>query len=140
MRGRVSRRRNPVSPSYFDTMEIPLVEGRDISDRDRDGRAGVAVVSQSFARRFWPDGQALGRRLKFPLPGSPFDRQWFTIFGIVGDAKYRELRGSRLDSTSAPRSAHIPSISSSSVPPRVVPTRSLGPFVPRSAHSIRHCR
>ncbi len=56
-----------------------------------------AVVSQSFARRFWPDGRALGRRLQFPLPGSPYDRQWFTVVGIVGDAKYRELRGSRLD-------------------------------------------
>ena len=40
-----------VSPGYFDTMEIPLVEGRDVSDGDRDGRAGAAVVSQSFARR-----------------------------------------------------------------------------------------
>jgi len=38
-----------------------------------------------------------GRRLRFPLPGSPYDRQWFTVVGIVGDAKYRELRGSRLD-------------------------------------------
>ena len=86
-----------VSPGYFATMGIPLVEGRDISDGDRDGRAGVGVVSQSFVKRFWPDGKALGRRLKFPLPGSSFDRQWFTVVGIVGDAKYRELRGSRLD-------------------------------------------
>ena len=86
-----------VSPGYFDTMEIPLVEGRDVSDGDRDGRAGAAVVSQSFARRFWPDGQVLRQQLKFPLPRSPFDRQWFTVVGIVGDAKYRELRGSLLD-------------------------------------------
>ena len=86
-----------ISPGYFDTMGIPLVEGRDITGNDREGRAGAAVVSQSFAKRFWPDGQALGRRLRFPLPGSPFDRQWFTVVGIVGDAKYRELRGSRLD-------------------------------------------
>ena len=86
-----------VSPGYFDTMGIPLVEGRDISDGDREGRAGAAVVSESFVKRFWPDGNALGRRLKFPLPGSSFDRQWFTVVGIVGDAKYRELRGSRLD-------------------------------------------
>lgn len=86
-----------VSPGYFDTMEIPLLEGRDIIEGDREGRAAVAVVSQSFAKRFWPDGRALGRRLKFPLPGSPFDRQWFTVVGIVGDAKYRELRGDRLD-------------------------------------------
>ena len=86
-----------VSPGYFETMEIPLVEGRDITDGDRDGRAPVALVSQSFARRFWSDGQALGRRLRFPLPGSSYDRQWFTVVGIVGDAKYRELRRSRLD-------------------------------------------
>jgi len=86
-----------VSAAYFETMEIPLVEGRAIGDADREGRAAVAVVSQSFAQRFWPDGRALGRRLRFPLPGSPYDRQWFTVVGIVGDAKYRELRGNRLD-------------------------------------------
>jgi putative ABC transport system permease protein len=86
-----------VSAGYFETMEIPLVEGRTISDADREGRAAVAVVSQSFAQRFWPEGGALGRRLRFPLPGSPYDRQWFTVVGIVGDAKYRELRGNRLD-------------------------------------------
>jgi putative ABC transport system permease protein len=86
-----------VSGGYFDTMEIPLIEGRAISDADREGRPGAAVVSESFARRFWHNGSALGRRLQFPLPGSPFDRQWFTVVGIVGDAKYRELRGNRLD-------------------------------------------
>jgi len=86
-----------VSSGYFETMEIPIIDGRTIGDADREGRPAAAVVSQSFARRFWPDGEALGRRLTFPLPGSPFDRQWFTVVGIVGDAKYRELRGSRLD-------------------------------------------
>ena len=86
-----------VSPGYFDTMGIPLIAGRDIRGDDREGRGGVAVVSESFVKRFWPDGKALGRRLKFPLPGSSFDKQWFTVVGVVGDAKYRELRGSRLD-------------------------------------------
>jgi predicted permease len=86
-----------ISPGYFETMEIPLLDGRDISAGDGEGRAAVAVVSLSFVKRFWPDGQAIGRRLRFPLPGSPYDRQWFTVVGIVGDAKYRELRGSRLD-------------------------------------------
>jgi putative ABC transport system permease protein len=95
-----------VSPGYFETMEIPLIEGRAISDSDREGTAAVAAVSQSFAKRFWPDGRALGRRLQFPLPGSPYDKQWFTVVGIVGDAKYRELRGSRLDLYIS--SAHCP--------------------------------
>jgi len=86
-----------VSSGYFETMEIPIIDGRTIGDADREGRPAAAVVSQSFAQRFWPGGRVLGRRLQFPLPGSPFDRQWFTVVGIVGDAKYRELRGSRLD-------------------------------------------
>jgi putative ABC transport system permease protein len=92
-----SRFRSRISSGYFETMEIPLVEGRGITDGDREGQPAVAVVSQSFVTRFWPDGRALGKRLRFPLPGSPYDRQWFTIVGVVGDAKYRELRGSRLD-------------------------------------------
>lgn len=95
-----------VSPGYFETMEIPLVEGRPIGDSDREGSAPVAVVSESFARRFWPDGRAIGRRLQFPLPGSSYDKQWFTVVGVVGDAKYRELRGSRLDLYIS--SAHCP--------------------------------
>jgi predicted permease len=95
-----------VSSAYFETMEIPVIEGRAIGESDGDGSPGVAVVSQSFARRFWPDGRAIGRRLRFPLPGSPYDRQWFTVVGIVGDAKYRGLRGSRLDLYIS--SAHCP--------------------------------
>jgi predicted permease len=96
-------RRNPltnleaVSPGYFATLGIPLLDGRDIHSDDRDGRPGVAVVGRSFARRFWPEGPVLGRRLKFPLPGSPYDKQWLTVVGIVGDAKYRGLRDPRLD-------------------------------------------
>ena len=86
-----------IAPGYFETMDIPLLEGRALDGRDREGRPGAAVVSRSFARRFWPDGQAVGRRLRMPLPGSPYDRQWFTVVGIVGDAHYRELKRSRLD-------------------------------------------
>jgi len=86
-----------ISAGYFETLEIPLLEGRAITDRDREGQPGAAVVSRSFAKRFWSDGHALGRRLKFPLPGSPYSGQWFTVVGVVGDARYRELRRSRLD-------------------------------------------
>jgi hypothetical protein len=86
-----------IAPGYFDTMDIRLLEGRAIDERDGDGRPAAAVVGRSFAQRFWPDGSALGHRLKFPLPGSPYNGQWFTVVGIVGDARYRELRRSRLD-------------------------------------------
>jgi putative ABC transport system permease protein len=99
----VDAARNPltnlegISPGYFQTLGIPIIAGRDISDDDRDGRPAVALVGESFARRFWPKGDAIGRRLRFPLPGSRYDRQWFTVVGIVGDAKYRGLREHRLD-------------------------------------------
>ncbi len=128
-----------ISPGYFDTMEIPLLEGRDISDGDREGRSGVAVVSRSFAQRFWPDGQALGRRLRFPLPGSSYNRQWFTVVGIVGDAKYRELRGSRLDlyisSAQCPYPVHQFVVRTSGRPDSIVAgvraeIRSLDPALP----------
>jgi putative ABC transport system permease protein len=128
-----------VSPGYFDTMEIPILEGRDITDSDREGRAAVAVVSQSFVKRFWPDGRALGRRLKFPLPGSPYDRQWFTVVGIVGDAKYRELRGNRLDlyisSAQCPYAVHQFVVRTSGRPDSIVSAvraevRALDPALP----------
>src|SRR5206468_3757379 len=87
----------PISAGYFETLGIPIVEGRGIETGDREPRPAVAVVGRSFARRFWPNGDALGRRLRFPLPGSPYDHQWFTVVGIVGDAKYRGLHSDRLD-------------------------------------------
>jgi putative ABC transport system permease protein len=128
-----------VSPGYFDTMGIPLLDGRDISDSDREERAGVAVVSQSFVRRFWPDGEALGRRLRFPLPGSPYDRQWFTVVGIVGDAKYREIRSNRLDlyisSAQCPYAVHQFVVRTSGPPESIVASvraevRALDPGLP----------
>jgi putative ABC transport system permease protein len=90
----------PISTGYFQTLGIPILDGRDIGAGDRDGRPGVAVVGRSFARRFWPAGSVgdvLGKRLRFPLPGSAYSQQWFTVVGIVGDAKYRGLRNDRLD-------------------------------------------
>jgi putative ABC transport system permease protein len=128
-----------VSPGYFDTMGIPLLDGRDISDSDREERAGVAVVSQSFVRRFWPDGEALGRRRRFPLPGAPYDRQWFTVVGIVGDAKYREIRGNRLDlyisSAQCPYAVHQIVVRTSGPPESIVASvraevRALDPGLP----------
>jgi hypothetical protein len=120
-------------------MEIPIVEGHEIRDSDREGRAGVAVVSQSFVARFWPDGRAIGRRLKFPLPGSSFDRQWFTVVGVVGDAKYREMRGNRLDlyisSAQCPYPVHQFVVRTSGHPASIVNAlraeiRSLDPALP----------
>jgi putative ABC transport system permease protein len=96
-------RRNPhvnleaVTPGYFDAMRIPLRQGRAFTDRDAEGAPGVAIVSDGFARRYWPGQDPIGKRLKTPLPGSRYDLTWLTVVGVVADARYRELQAARLD-------------------------------------------
>jgi predicted permease len=69
-----------VTPGYFDTLRIPLKRGRGFTEFDREGTARVAVVSESFSRRFWPNGEAIGRKVHF------FNEpDWFEIVGIVDD-------------------------------------------------------
>jgi putative ABC transport system permease protein len=78
----------PVLPSYFRTLGVPIVSGRTFTDGDRRDGAPVAIVSESVARRFWPGQDGLGKRLKF-VDGS--DWPWVTIVGIARDTRYREL-------------------------------------------------
>jgi predicted permease len=70
-----------VSPGYFSTLAIPLVEGRLLNDADRAGAPAVAVVSQTFARRFF-DGRAIGARFRRG-PQAPE----ITIVGVVGEVR-----------------------------------------------------
>ncbi|HXX23065.1 MAG TPA: ABC transporter permease [Terriglobia bacterium] len=73
-----------ISPDYFRTMGIPLRQGRDFGDRDRDGMPSVAIVNESFARRYFPNEVCLGRRV-----GSwVHKKDWLTIVGIVGDTRH----------------------------------------------------
>lgn len=72
-----------VGPKYFQTMRIPLVEGRDFDERDREGALGVVIVSETMAQRYW-GGEALGRRLKL-------GKDWLEIVGIAKDVKLRRL-------------------------------------------------
>jgi putative ABC transport system permease protein len=77
-----------VSPGFFAAIGTPLVQGRDFTAQDRDPGpgSGVIIVSQAMARKYWPDGDAIGRRIK----GKGGD-DWFTIVGVAGDVKYRQL-------------------------------------------------
>jgi len=76
-----------VSPDYFRTLGIPLLQGRAFTDRDRIGGAPVAIVSQSFAQRYYPQGNALGQRIS--VTNGP--QTWREIVGIVGDVKNSSL-------------------------------------------------
>jgi len=71
-----------VTPRYFETMGIPLLQGHDVSDHYREDQPLEYIVSESFARRYWPNESAIGKRFR-PGPNNPFG----SIVGIVGDVR-----------------------------------------------------
>jgi predicted permease len=70
-----------VTPDYFRTLGIPLLRGREFSDRDRQGADRVAIVSRTMAERFWGTTDVVGRRYRAQGNATP----WTTIVGVVGD-------------------------------------------------------
>ncbi|MBI3450589.1 MAG: ABC transporter permease [Acidobacteria bacterium] len=76
-----------VTPGYFRTMGIRLVEGRQFDDHDAPGSRDVVLVSESVARTHWPSESPVGKRIQL---GAIRDR-WWTIVGVVGDVKLRGL-------------------------------------------------
>jgi putative ABC transport system permease protein len=74
-------------PSYFSTLRIPIVEGREFTDADVTGTALVAVVDEQFARQYWPGESAVGKRVSpfGPLPAN--DPRWTTVVGVVGHVR-----------------------------------------------------
>lgn len=69
-----------VSPAYFDVMGIPLIAGRAFTAADREDASLVAIVDERMANAYWPDGSAVGHRIRFPWAGAP----WLEIVGVVG--------------------------------------------------------
>jgi putative ABC transport system permease protein len=69
---------------YFETMGIPLAQGRDFAPHDENEETRVVIVNESLARRFWPGQSAVGKRLS---QGGP-DRPFWEIIGVVKDSKY----------------------------------------------------
>jgi putative ABC transport system permease protein len=75
-----------VSVDYLSTMGIPLLRGRAFSASDREGAPPVVLISENLARKYWPDEDAVGKRIKGPGNGG-----WWTVVGIVGDVKHDQL-------------------------------------------------
>jgi putative ABC transport system permease protein len=67
------------TPALFATLQIPIRSGRAFTDADRENTEQVAIVTESLARRHWPNADALGRRIK--LGTGP----WLTVVGVSGD-------------------------------------------------------
>ena len=71
----------PVTPDFFRTAGIALRKGRFIEAKDTVGTPRVAVINEALAKRYFPDQDPIGRRLRF------LGDQWFTVVGITGDVK-----------------------------------------------------
>jgi len=78
---------NQISSGYLDTLQIPLLRGRKFTDADSEKAPAVAIINQYMAQKFWPNEDALGRRLSVKGPSGPF----IEVVGIVQDGKYQNV-------------------------------------------------
>lgn len=77
------------SPGYFQTMGIGLLQGRDFTAHDDERSEPVVIVDQSSARRFWPDQNPIGERLRLIGQGAP--EEWRSVVGVARDVKHEGL-------------------------------------------------
>ena len=78
-----------VSPGYFDTMSIPLLQGRQLSEQDAKTTPRVVVISETMGRRYWPGEDVVGKRISLGRIRKPED--WFQVVGVVKDVRQFEL-------------------------------------------------
>jgi putative ABC transport system permease protein len=68
---------------YLETLGVPLLQGRQFDSRDGPAAAPNIIISQSMAKRYWPDRDPIGQRIK--IGGPQVDAPWLTVIGVVGD-------------------------------------------------------
>jgi predicted permease len=75
-----------ITPNYFQTMQIPIVKGRDFTLQDTKSSQPAVIVSEAFVNRYWPHQEALGKQLYSDLP-----KEWLTVVGVARDTKVTNL-------------------------------------------------
>ena len=75
-----------ITPNYFQTMQIPILKGRDFTLQDTKSSQRAAIVSEAFVERYWPHQEVLGKQFN-----SDFTNEWFTVVGVARDTKVRNL-------------------------------------------------
>lgn len=78
--------RAAVTPEYFHLLGMTLLRGRIFSAQDNETAPKVAVINESLARKYFPNGEALGKRFKRPA-----DAYWTTVIGVIADARTESL-------------------------------------------------
>jgi putative ABC transport system permease protein len=77
-----------ITPGYFQAMHVPMLRGRDVSERDDANAPPVVVISRTMAHRFWPTEGAVGKRIR--LGGAQSNSPWVTIVGVVQDVEQKD--------------------------------------------------
>ncbi|MFZ3334095.1 MAG: ABC transporter permease [Candidatus Acidiferrales bacterium] len=80
-----------VTPEYFHVLRMPLLRGRLFRDSDDEKAPPVALVNESFARTYWPNGDAVGQHVKLNSARGAPASAWTTIVGVVADARTESL-------------------------------------------------
>ena len=81
--------RRIITPGYFETMSIPILKGRSFTEQDRENTPNVIIVNEALASRFWPNQEAIGKRLGFE--DEPGKQVWREIVGVAGNVKHKAL-------------------------------------------------
>ena len=79
-----------VTPEYFSALKVPLLRGRFFNESDQPDAPWVVIVNKTFAEKWWPNQDAIGKRIAFGNPTAP-DVKWITVVGVVGDMRHRGL-------------------------------------------------
>jgi putative ABC transport system permease protein len=74
---------------YFETMKIPLINGRFFTDQDTSDSMKVAIIDENMASTYWPDADPIGKRFK--VGGANSDAPWLTVVGVVSNVKQYAL-------------------------------------------------
>jgi len=76
----------PVTAGYFEMLKIPLLKGRYFDGSETPASPPVAIINSRLAKRYWPNGDAIGKQIQQGYGNAPFG-PWRTIVGVVGDIK-----------------------------------------------------
>jgi predicted permease len=113
---------NEIAPGYFETMSMPLLMGREFTERDVDGSPLVAIVNETFAKYYFPNETPLGKRFGWRSMSNPAAIE---IVGVVKDSLYADMRQGTEDNET-PRFAYIPYQQSTELNEMTVYVRSHG--------------
>src|SRR6185436_16116439 len=80
-----------VNSGYFRTLGVPILKGRDLSERDDAKAPAVIIVNQAFARKFFPNEDPIGKRIKPGISTDDSEPAMREIVGLVGDVRNRNL-------------------------------------------------